>query len=883
MINEQVVQPEVNQEQVQQEAQVMDQQLTIQEPAALPEERYASLTSSFTRMLTKHVEASAVKEGEKRLLQREAGKVAQTTDQRAAELVDAPNQTFNFDEPHQVDFDRINDAGDVASEIALLNEKNKADIQSQRRNIVPDEELRGLANDLSTDEETIKKVLKLKPGEILPPEYILSMKQIMTQSGRRLRDLATSIKNGSASDIDKIGFHKQWEFHSQFNKQFMGVRAEYGRGLRALGVTIDDSVPLGEIMNRVSSNATDERSMVDQILMATDNKSLNRVIEAQRGLMGKTADMAHELFISSILSGVQTHIVNTASNALKAVFSPLDTFVASHIKADGPDIVQKGEATAQLQGMFESNWEALQMAFRVLKTGEAYGGASKVDVDYAKAISANALNIKEGTTAAWAVDTAGKFVRLSVDNLMGAEDAFFKVLHEGGTLRQLAHRKATKQGLTGDDYKFEVARLMENPDKDMLQQTYMSGLKGTFQQELGSVGKGVQQLRNKVPGASFIVPFIKTPLNLLYEGFIERTPLGLLSKDISAKLKGGGAEAQMTKARMMIGTAFNGSLLAIAMNNQTTGGMPKDPKLRQAWKDAGVEPYSFVTTDEKGAKSYLSFDRLEPFNSIFGLYANINQTIQIANLDGDNPDASKEMEKLAAGIGIALSEATVNKTFMQGLQQFLEVLNDPKAHSTSFVKNYLQAIPPLSGTLKNIKNVMDPYIRDANDRLFNITKNLPILSEGNAPILDNFGKKIEVDHNFVPAFLKLGVEGTTDKVRQEVLRLTETTKTVPVYKPSKTIGGYKLKPQEYFDYTNLATNETKVEGKNMHAFMKDTINSSEYKSMNDHQRSTSLEAIRNAFYSAAKAQLKQKYPHIIKYDIDLKTYKASKLMEGVEQ
>lgn len=882
MIEDQVVNTEINEQQVQQEAQALNQQMTTQEVAPLPEDRYASLVGSFSKMFTKQMQKEAAKEGERKFIEREVARSTQAIETQADELVKAPSRTFDFDEPYQVDFDRINNASDVVNEIALLNEKNKEAIQTQRRNVVPDVELRELANDLSTDEETIKKVLKLKPGEILPPEYILSMKQVMTQSGRKLRDLATKIKDGSATDIDKIGFHKQWEFHSQFNKQFMGVRAEYGRGLRALGVTIDDSVPLGEIMNRISSNVTDERSMADQILLATDNKSLNRVIESQRGIMGKSADAVHELFISSILSGVQTHIVNTASNALKAVFSPLDTFVASHLKSSGPEIVQKGEASAQLQGMFESNWEALQMAFKVLKTGEAYGGASKVDVDYAKAISANALGIKEGTTAAWMADATGKFVRLPVDNLMGAEDAFFKVLHEGGALRQLAHRKATAQGLSGADYADEVARLMENPDKDMLQQVYMAGLKGTFQQELGPAGKGIQQLRNKIPGASFIVPFIKTPLNLLYEGFMERTPLGLLSKDISNKLKAGGAEAQMTKARMMIGTALNGTLLGIAMNNQITGGTPKDPKLRQAWKDAGVQPYSFVTTNDDGSKEYLSFDRLEPFNSILALYANINQTIQVANLDGDNPDASKEMEKLAAGIGIAFSEATINKTFMQGLQQFLEAVTDPKAHSTSFVKNYLQAMVPLSGTLKNIKNEMDPYIRDASDRLLNITKNLPILSEGNVPILDNFGKKIEVDHNFIPAFMKVGVEGTTDKLRQEVLRLTETTKSVPVYKPEKTIGGYKLKPQEYYDYTNLATNEIEVEGKTMQKMMRETISSSEYKAMNDYQRVTSLEAIRNAYYQAAKAQLKQRYPHIIKYDVDLKTYKANKLMEGVE-
>lgn len=872
-----VVEPQLD---VQQVATDLETLLTPAEvPEELPEDRYASLVGSFTKLFQNKVlkKQQSIKRGEEAHLKRLAEESA--VEQRAREIDETLLTDLEEAQPHQINFDTINDADDVKATIGKMNDINRVEIQDQRRNIVSDEELKGLSDTLSSDPETIKKVLGLKPGEILPPEYILSMKQVLTQSGGRLRELSRRIMDGEASDKEQIQFHKQWEFHSQFTQQFMGVRAEYGRGLRALGVNVDDSVPMGELMNRLSAGTLDTRTMAEQINMAVDDKSLANVIQAQKGWFSKTTDVFHEVFISGILSGVQTHIVNTTSNALKTISMPLDTAVASMIKADGTDVITKGEGMAQLKGIMESNYEALQMAWRVGKTGEAYGGASKLDVDYVKAISANALGIKEGTTMASVVDNAGKVVRFSTDNMMGAEDAFFKVLNENGKLRQIAHRKAMKQGLSGDEYNDFVSFAMANPTQDMRQQATMAGLESTYQQELGRAGKGIQNLRSSVPGARFVMPFIKTPINLIYEGFVERTPLAMMSKKYTDALREGGAAAQMAKAKLITGTAFNSALVGVAMNGQTTGDYPKDPKMRQVMKDAGVQESSFVFVDDKGNKEYLSFDRLEPFNSILKLYANINQTISMANLDGENPEAEKELGKLAAGLGVALTEATVNQTFMSGLRQIIEVMNDPGRYSKSFIQNMMNSVLiPQSSLLRGITRELDPIARDAQGILDNINKNIPGMSEQHVPQLDNYGKPITYDHNLVPAFWKFGVEGSTDKVYQETLRVAEMTKTVPVHKPKKTIGGYRMTAEEYHFYTDRATN-AKRSGKNLYSQVKTTMNSREYKRGNDYVKAMFLRDIRDAYYDIAKAELMKKFPHIQKYGLDKKEYQF-KLLGG---
>ena len=214
---------------------------------------------------------------------------------------------------------------------------------------------------------------------------------------------------------------------------------------------------------------------------------------------------------------------------------------------------------------------------------------------------------------------------------------------------------------------------------------------------------------------------------------------------------------------------------------------------------------------------------------------------------------------------------------MNGLKQIIEVMNDPARYSVSYVKNLMNStLIPHSSLLKNLSKELDPVMRDAQGILDGINKNLPGLSEDHVPVLDNFGKPVTYDHNFVPAFWKFGVEGSSDKVYQETLRVAEVTKSVPVYKPKKIIGGYKMTAQEYYYYTDRATN-VKRNNKNFYDKIKETMNSPEYKKSNDYVKATYLKDIRNAYYDIAKAELMKKYPHIQKYSLDKKEYQSKLL------
>ena len=154
------------------DAQVMSKQLDTQElPQPTEGSETASLSSMLARKIAKRKELAGI--GQREAEQRAATRVSEDVQIKSEILRETPVEALDESLPCQINFDAIKSNEDLRKEFGVLNEMNRDAIQTQRREVVPDEELRNLAYDLSTDPNEIKKVLGLKPGEILPLEYIL--------------------------------------------------------------------------------------------------------------------------------------------------------------------------------------------------------------------------------------------------------------------------------------------------------------------------------------------------------------------------------------------------------------------------------------------------------------------------------------------------------------------------------------------------------------------------------------------------------------------------------------------------------------------------------------------------------------------------------------
>jgi hypothetical protein len=174
------------------------------------------------------------------------------------------------------------------------------------------------------------------------------------------------------------------------------------------------------------------------------------------------------------------------------------------------------------------------------------------------------------------IDMLGSLIRMPGRALLTG-DEFFKSIGYRMELNAQAYRRASQQGLTGDALASEVARIVENPPKDI----HLSAVDGaryqTYTRELGETGALFQQLVASMPVLRFVVPFIRTPTNIL-KSVVERTPgVNLLLDEVRADLMTGGARAQLATSRMAMGTAMYTLAGSLAYEGKIIGGGPSNP------------------------------------------------------------------------------------------------------------------------------------------------------------------------------------------------------------------------------------------------------------------------------------------------------------------
>jgi len=105
-----------------------------------------------------------------------------------------------------------------------------------------------------------------------------------------------------------------------------------------------------------------------------------------------------------------------------------------------------------------------------------------------------------------------------------------------------------------------------------------------FQKELGSISGKLDQIRTKHPLLRLVVPFWKTPVNLLKRG-IERTPIPALYKPMWSKLDKAGKMELL--GRMSVGSALLTGATMYALEGGISSGGPQSKAKRDLMRVGG--------------------------------------------------------------------------------------------------------------------------------------------------------------------------------------------------------------------------------------------------------------------------------------------------------
>jgi hypothetical protein len=876
-----IVQPQLEEQQLQEDTQIVQNQMETQEIQDLPEEKLVGISAWAARTLLKTAKPVAKEVREKirltpkikvedtlppktkELEQIKKDDIIQdetTLDisQAATDISNADLKQFKTTDSHQVNFDTIEGGDDVAATIAQMADLNKLEIDEARRGVITDELLTGLANDLGQDPTFIKKIMEREQGELFNAEHILASRQMIEQSAMNLKGLADKINASQATEQERMTFAKQWQFHKEFTSQFMGMRAEFGRGLRSFGVDMGgmDKAKINEVMSMVSNDMSIDK-VATQIATMDSTKGINQVIQAQDSIWKKGTKVFVENFISSILSGAKTQIVNTSGSALRLGMDIPDTITASVMGAfrgNNKDKVMADEALAKIFGMQNGFLDALKTGWQVAKTTEPYGGIDKLDMLHEKAITSKYLNLDKESVAGKMVDTYGSIVRAPLERVMGGTDAFWKVISERSSLASIAYREVASSGLEGAEAMARLQKLMENPNSQMIEEMEGHALDVTFQKPLGETGQAFQKVVNSNPALKVFVPFIKTPTNLMKQAFFERTPLAMLTDKYKQDVAAGGARADMARAKMVNGSMMGVTATSLAMSGKITGSNPKDNKARQARHDSGWRPRSIVLDNEDGTKEYISYDRMEPFSYIFGFVADLTEWQSQAAYDMPDEETDKHIEDLVTGLTVAFAENTVDKTFMTGVKSIMETLSDPKRYGKQYIANMANAQIPFAGLRRDLAKLNDDVKKETSTILEKIQAASPYYNKDLPPKLNAYGEIVKYDAVLNPW---TNVSQTKDKVKLEVQRLAESTRAVAVTLPSNRIEGVKLSSQQYHDLKEYARKDLVINGMNFHETLSDVMKSEMYlDSPSDDMKVEIINSITKSFDMAAKEWLK---------------------------
>ena len=882
---------DINETQQEQDISALQAGLEAPTTQALPEEQYASLKGWFSRKIVKEaatpekpaksVSDMLLRYGQEPMTPEEVVSTKQldtrevVTDplvpqptnfqakKEALHLRESDLNDFPTTNSWQMNFDTIEQPDDVKSIIAVMADSNRVNIDEARRGIIGDEQLRGLSDDLGKDPEFIRKVLQREDGTLLSAEEILATRQVLEQSAVRLKELAVEMNDPNVGDITKAQFAKQYHFHTAFFQQFMGARAEYGRGMRAMGIPTGgniDSALAEEITNQATmmNRGLDINSIAQQIAVADSTKGITAVVESTApSAMAKTFDSMYEVFINGILSGVSTHIVNTAGSAIRIGVDIVDTTVASVMGGKGIDDFDRigmSEWKAKLFAESTGFREAWDVSWKVMKTADPYGGIDRFDAPMRKAISAENYGIDQGSFLGQSIDALGTVLRSPTERLMGGADAFMKKTAERGAIVQQAYRRAEamarQHDWDADKTQEFFNNLMKNPTAEMIDIAKTDGLKMTFQEPLGKTGQTFQKWAQTTPSARWVFPFIKTPANMLKQAYLERTPLGLFAKQYREDVMAGGARGQMARSKMATGTALAYMGYQMAINGTITGSDPTDRDVRQKKHEAGWRPRS-VVVDTPFGKEYISYDRMEPFSYIVGAMADVATYQEATKYTVLGEEDEKVIERMMDSMLIAVAENTLNKTFMTGMRDLMNVWSEPGRYASRWAKRQADSMLPFSGLRRNIKRtVSDDRTVQADeigeffyDQWNMISSNLP-------KTVDAFGNEVQYDKVLSPWGVSMETRSTSYR---EVMRLAESTKRSAVPEMGQMMNGFKLTNKEYVEIKKFSRKEQVVNGKNFIDTIADLIESDIYNELIDDHKVEAIRTVTIRFDTAAKA------------------------------
>ena len=487
--------------------------------------------------------------------------------------------------------------------------------------------------------------------------------------------------------------------------------------------------------------------------------------------------MYNELLINSLLSGPVTFGVNIAGNGLAYMQHLSNRQVAGLFGRGGVPI---GEAGRMLMASVGAIGEASRMAWKVFKAGRkdldriVQKGEAKLDIPQFGAITAEnfpkAWNIMRGP-----IDWLGAAVRIPTRLLM-AQDEFMKgIMYQGELVAQAGRLAANTPdyralSLAGRAARREdiLQQMVDTPDafKGAHQAAQHTALENTFMARLGEQGESIVNITNKNAYLKMLVPFVRTPINIL-KRTANDLPIGMRShKKLRDALKSPD-KAIRDEARGRL--AFSGMVAAFFANLTMDGTIslgrgPNNPKLQKVQRDLQGRVQGSLAFDTDGdgvADKFIGINTRTAFGQTLNLIGSFTESL--AFIQEDNPEAAEQM---ATEMVLSIADLLVQVPFVQPLGDLATLITRVKREGVAGMEDHIKRMAPtyllpvLGGLRGQVRRQADLTKREVGplddlETLFNgVINQTPGASTSLPAIHDLFGNEETYPVGLAPDFVQ---------------------------------------------------------------------------------------------------------------------------------
>lgn len=584
----------------------------------------------------------------------------------------------------------------------------------------------------------------------------------------------------------------------------------------------------------------------------------------------KIRAMTAEYVINGYLTAPTNISTNTMSGAGQVLFSPLlreMEAIIGTVTANKADKRKMGEGFVMLKGILQGFSEGMDFA----KAGWITGKPLDLKIDAASfgmtAKEFRDAQVKYGFDDIRAealkevlYDQSTKAIPGTIGNVLRAGskagvaiDEFWKATLRRMEFNAKAYRDADllaeKLGVSKEEAYAKATEQRMNPENwnSLMRQTF--GVKGTteiadfakekvFQENLGGLARTVQEIRAKNPlVGALIIPFVKTPYNILKEGAAYMPGIGALArKEIIDPLIGKGTgkfdwalaqpvHRERLLAKQAFGLAATLYVNALVEQGAVTGSNPK----------GDLPKFSVKIGD-----SWYSYARIEPIATMFGLVADMHQTYNEYKKDPkwNTKTADQIASHFAGATAQSVADNILNKSFVEGIAKVASAALNPERYGNAFVEAYTTTAIPAG--VAAVARGFDPYERQVVGFIDKLKGRIPGLRDTLPVRYDNMGQPIQTSISEVLA----GVKVFTPTELQKRLNAVD----VDIKGIGKKVGRVELTAEQLSRYGQLA-------GGYFSAGLEKSMNSSQWQKLDPFQQELYVKTILEKSRGAAAKQL----------------------------